>query len=937
VARRLTWIVLALALAIYGIMARPLVLGLDLRGGVTMRYELDASDTADADSDLNADIDATVETLRTRINTYGIRESAITRQGEREIVIELPGSSKEESDTVKSVVSRVGRLEFRIIMRRGGEDDDVRDNIVMADQVKRLAAYLEEDGRATTTPGELTLTGLDTAVPDGTLYRWYGYSDEQLGIRRGVHELTDEVTIEGLLVTEPLTTDDFQLVKIERGEDHNFTGADISSTGQSQDERGGAAVRVDIRPDRAAAFGDWTEPNIGRLMGTLLDGRLAQEPATIQSRLSTSFRISSGKPTGFSTSEIKEYLTVINSGSLQMKPRLLYENTVGPSLGEASISAGLNASVAGFLAIILFMVAYYRINGVIAAFCLLINMTLLTGLLMFLGATLTLPGIAGLILTLGMAVDANILIFERMREEADRAKSVGQAIKLGYEKAFSTILDANITTFVTAWILYKVGTGPVRGFSVILMLGIVTSVFSVLVVGRVIYDNLVDRGFANITMGRLLKKETSIGFMAKGRGALMVSAVVVVISLAAFFMGSRDKYGLDFLGGYKAHVALSAPATQAEVTQWLSDSSFARAQIVSVDDGDDDPSTSNEFVIKLKSQSTGEDAGAKDLKSSYELPLRAAFDKRMLPDFVSDLSLTEDSVAATTAIAARLSFEGGAMPVSTDAVAGHLGFLSDAVVEAAGPLAVTVSGQWARVELDDQTVIQRFRLALAKTTDVPAASEPFLESTMIGARVGTELRDSAIRAILLSFIAIVLYIRVRFREYRYGIAAIVALAHDISITLGIVAVVHFTGIVDVEIDLAMIAAFLTIIGYSLNDTIVLFDRIRENLPRLKGKTFVEVLDISINQTLSRTLLTSLTTLLALVLIFSFNYGRQNVLEGFSFAMIIGVLVGTYSSIFVASPVLTMLAGKDGHGAAPVSKQGKSTSKGGQQQKQGVPA
>ena len=936
-ARRLTWIVLALALAIYGIVARPLVLGLDLRGGVTMRYELDASDTADADSDLSTDIDATVETLRTRINTYGIRESAITRQGEREIVIELPGSSKEESDTVKSVVSRVGRLEFRIILRRGGEDDDVRDNIVMAEQIKRLQAFLDEEDRAATAPGELTLTGLDTPVPDGTLYRWYAYSDEQLGNRRGVHELTEEVTIEGLLLTQPLTAEDFQLVKIERGEDHNFTGTDISSTGQSQDERGGAAVRVDIRPDRASAFGDWTEPNVGRLMGTLLDGRLAQEPATIQSRLDTSFRISSGKPTGFSTSEIKEYLTVINSGSLQMKPRLLYENTVGPSLGEASISAGFNASLAGFLAIILFMVAYYRINGVIAAFCLLINMTLLSGLLMFLGATLTLPGIAGLILTLGMAVDANILIFERMREEADRAKSVGQAIKLGYEKALSTILDANITTFVTAWILYKVGTGPVRGFSVILMLGIVTSVFSVLVVGRLIYDFLVERGFANITMGRLLKKETKISFMDKGRTALTISAVVVVASLVAFFMSDRDKYGLDFLGGYKAHVALSAPATQGDVTTWLADSSFARAQVVSVDDGDDDGSTSNEFVIKLKSQSGGEDASSKELKSSYEIPLRTAFGKRMLPDFVSDLSLTEDTAAATTAIAATLSFEPGDVALNADAISGHLGFLSDAVVQAAGGQSVTVSGQWARVELDEQTVIQRFRSALANTANVPDASQPFLESTMIGARVGTELRDSAIRAILLSFIAIVLYIRVRFREYRYGIAAIVALAHDVSITLGIVGVMHFTGLVDVEIDLAMIAAFLTIIGYSLNDTIVLFDRIRENLPRLKGKTFEEVLDISINQTLARTMLTSITTLLALVLIFAFNYGRQNVLEGFSFAMIIGVLVGTYSSIFVASPVLTMLAGKDGHGATPASKQIKAAPKGDKQQNRGVPA
>ncbi|MFT7463977.1 MAG: SecD/SecF fusion protein, partial [Pseudohongiellaceae bacterium] len=754
--------------------------------------------------------------------------------------------------------------------------------------------------------------------------------------RRGVNEFTDEFTLEGLLLTAPLTVEDFQLVKIERGQDRNFTGADVSSTGQSTDEQGGRAVRVDIRPDRAAAFGDWTEPNIGRLMGTLLDGRLAQEPANITSRLGSSFRISSGKQMGFSTAEIKEYLTVINSGSLQMKPRLLYENTVGPSLGESSISAGLNASIAGFLAIILFMMAYYRINGVIAAVCLIVNMTLLTGLLMFLGATLTLPGIAGLILTLGMAVDANILVFERMREEADRAKSVGQAIKLGYEKAMSTILDANITTFVTAFILYKVGTGPVRGFSVILMLGIVTSVFSVLVFGRLVYDALADRGFANIAMGRLLKKDTNIGFLANGRKALMISTVLVVVSLVAFFVTDRDKYGLDFLGGYKAHVSLSAEATQGEITTWLADSPFARAQVISVDDDMGESSKSTQYVIKLKSQADSEDAALQDLKANYELPLRAALGKRMLPDFVSDLSLTEDTAAATTAISATLSFEPGEVALAADAVRGQLGFLSNPDVQTAGANAVSVTGQWARVDLDDQQVIQRFRSAFTDAANVPDTSQPFLESTMIGSRVGTELRDSAIRAILLSFIAIVLYIRVRFREYRYGIAAIVALAHDVSITLGIVAVAHFSGFVDVQIDLAMIAAFLTIIGYSLNDTIVLFDRIRENLPRLKGKSFTEVLDISINQTLARTLLTSMSTLLALVLIFAFNYGRQNVLEGFSFAMIIGVLVGTYSSIFVASPVLMLLADKADAGSAPGTQQkGKAKSSDGQ--KQGVPA
>jgi SecD/SecF fusion protein len=907
VGKRIAWIAFALGLALYGIIARPLVLGLDLKGGVTMRYELDAPETALLTDDLSAMIDATVETLRTRINAYGIRESSITRQGEQEIVIELPGSSKDEADSIQSLVSRVGRLEFRIIMRTTGEDDDARNQLVVANELTRLIDYLATDDVAGRLPGDLNLSTLDVDVPGGPLYRWYAFSDEIIATRRAV-DLTDGGSIEAALETLPLGAGDFGLVKVERNTGNNFTGGDVSGTRQDQDRKGGAAVGVSIRPDRASAFGDWTEPNIGKMMGILLDGRLAQDPAVIQARLTDYFVITSAKAAGFSPNEIQEYLTVIKSGSLQMKPRLLYKNSVGPSLGESSIQAGMTASITGFVAVILFMALYYRANGIIAATCLILNMTLVTGVLMFLGATLTLPGIAGLVLTLGMAVDANILVFERMREESDRAKSVSQAVKLGYEKATSTILDANITTFVTAAILYNVGTGPVRGFAVILMLGIVASLFSVLVFGRLIYDVLVEKGFSSTAMARLIRKDPNVQFMRSARKVMMVSAVAVIVSLAMFFVADRDKYGLDFLGGYKGHVRLLETASQADVKERLAGTLFEGAQVISVDSETASAGGgSDQFVIKLKS--AAEDDAA-DLEETYERPLSAALAGLIRPAFVSNVQLSEDAASASTTISANLTFEATA---EADAVAGLLPFLSDVSVTPAADGTLALTGTWPAVELDEQLALQRIRLALVNGEGLPPASRAFLESTMIGSAVGIELRDSALQAILLSFVAIVLYIRVRFREYRYGFAAILALAHDVSITLGIVSVMHFSGIVDVEIDLAMIAAFLTIIGYSLNDTIVLFDRIRENVPRLTGKTYEEVLNISINQTLARTLLTSITTLLVLVIIFAFNYGRQNVLEGFSFAMMIGVLVGTYSSIFVASPALVMLAEKH-HGA-----------------------
>ncbi|RKY19502.1 MAG: hypothetical protein DRQ55_10465 [Planctomycetota bacterium] len=932
-AKRIVWIVLALGLALYGILARPLVLGLDLKGGVTMRYELDAPDTAEPGADLDSMIDATVGTLRTRINAYGIRESNITRQGDREIVIELPGSSKDEAETIKSLVSRVGHLEFRIIMRGDGSDDDARNQIIVADETERLVALLALEQNQGRLPGELNLLGLDVDVPSGPLYRWYPFSDVLMSERRGADLEELDTTIESVLAARPLEAADFALVKVERAPGKSFTGGDVSSCFQETDRKGGAAVGVRIRPDKASQFGDWTEPNTGRLMGILLDGRLAQSPATIQGRLDGQFQITSGKPAGFGQHEIQEYLTVIKSGSLRMKPRLLYENTVGPSLGEASIRAGSLSALVGFLAVILFLAVYYRINGIIAAVCLLLNMTLLAGALMFLGATLTLPGIAGLVLTLGMAVDANILIFERMREESDRAKSVSQAVKLGYEKATSTILDANITTFVTAAILYQVGTGPVRGFAVILMLGILSSVFSVLVFGRLIYDTLVERGFSAIAMGRLIAKETAVPFMSWGRKALMFSGVAVVVGLALFISVDRDKYGIDFLGGYKAQVRLVAPVAQQDVKDALAGTLFEGAQVISVtSEGVTSSEGSDQYVIKLKSTG-GSDAA--DLEQTYEAPLRSALDGMIRPLFVDDVQLSENTAEARTDVSAVLSFES---PAAAAEVAEQLQFLADVTVESRPDGKLSVAGVWPSVDLEPQLLAQRLRSALVGVDGLPSASVPFLESTMIGSAVGIELRDSALQAIILSFIAIVLYIRVRFREYRYGFAAILALAHDVSITLGIVSIVHTTGLVDVEIDLAMIAAFLTIIGYSLNDTIVLFDRVRENLPRLTGKSYTQVLDISINQTLARTMLTSITTLLVLMIIFAFNYGRQNVLEGFSFAMIIGVLVGTYSSIFVASPALTMLGSKhhdQGQTQAP-SQGGKSAAKSSASSSAGVP-
>jgi SecD/SecF fusion protein len=901
-AKRLATIVVVLGLAIWAILANDVVLGLDLQGGVTMRYELEPPDTMADGADLDSMIGSTIDTLRQRIDAYGIRESAITRQGDREIVIELPGSGAGEAETIKSVIARVGRLEWRIVA-----SDDLRNGLKVEEERQKLAELLEQSqGRL---PDEIDVTTLDRDFAD-VLYRWVPYSDKVLAERRNVERL-DDLTAEGQQGLPPdraLTADDYQLLRIEKGgRSRNFTGADIATAYEDRDRRGYPAVGVTIRPDRASEFGDFTEENKGQSLSIVLDGRLAQPPAVINDRLDGRFVIQSGAPAGFLPDEIKDYLTVIRSGSLQLKPQLLFENTIGPSLGESSIIAGTRAALIGFLITIVFMIAYYRWHGVHSSVTLLINMVALGGLLLFLGATITLPGIAGLVLTLGMAVDANILIYERMREEADRAKSPAQVIKLGFEKALSTIVDSNITTFITALILYKLGTGPVRGFSVVLMLGLMTSVWAALFVGRTIYDLLVETGRMTSlgSMGRLVKSDTHIGFMKLGRTCLRASGVAVVAGVLAFALTDRDKFGLDLLGGYKAHVRLASATTQGDVKKAV-DQVFPGAQVISIaTDPGSLRGTAQEFVIKVKADpnaaSANEDAAA--LEQRYEIPMRQALAGLLLPDFVTGLQLSEDEARATTEVTATLNFEGEVTP---EAVSPRLAFLGRAQIEAAGQRSLSVAGTLPGLGLDPQVVAQRFKTAVEGGAGLPPASEPLIESTSIGGRVGTELRDSASRALLLSFVAIVLYIRLRFREYRYGFAAVCALVHDVIITLGVVSLAHQVGMVDIELDLPMIAAFLTIIGYSLNDTIVLFDRVRENLPRL-DRPLSEVIDISMNQVLARSLLTSFTVLLTLAVIFLMNVGQQNVLEGFAFAMIVGVVVGTYSSIYVASPLLLMFS------------------------------
>ncbi|MEM7188785.1 MAG: protein translocase subunit SecD, partial [Pseudomonadota bacterium] len=552
---------------------------------------------------------------------------------------------------------------------------------------------------------------------------------------------------------------------------------------------------VNFRFDTEGAriFGQYTAANVGRLFATVLDGVVITAPR-IQSPILGGSGFIEGN---FTVESATELAILLRAGALPASIEVEEERTVGPDLGADSIEAGKLATILAFVGILFFMFAAYGRFGFFANIALCVNVALIFGFLSAIGATLTLPGIAGIVLTIGMAVDANVLIFERIREELRNAKSPSRAIERGYEQAFSAIIDANITTFIAAVILFSMGSGPVKGFAVTLGVGIVTSVFTATILTRMFVSMWL--GWAKpkeLTIGwfRMVKQGTTINFMGGRSIAAMCSAVLVVASIAgAAVLGLN--FGIDFRGGTLIEVQTEQTADLGQIREIVNGLNYGDVAVQTF-------GTERDVLIRVEAQS-GEDANK---------------------------------------------------------------LVAVSVVEA---LQAQISG------LEDRRV------------------------EFVGPKVSGELLQAGILAVALAVFAVLVYIWLRF-EWQFGLAAVIALAHDVALTVG---VFEITGI---EFNLAIIAALLTIVGYSLNDTVVVFDRVRENLRKYKQMSLMELMNLSLNETLARTLMTSITTLIALVAMFVLG---PEVIKGFTFAMIWGVIVGTYSSIFVAVAALLWLGVK----------------------------
>ena len=668
----------------------------------------------------------------------------------------------------------------------------------------------------------------------------------------------------------------------------------------SYDEYGFPAVGFEIALLRQNDFEAFTTEHEGARMAIVIDNEIVTDPV-LNSPLSSGGIITGGS-FGFTQAEVTSLVQVINSGSLDLEPRFEDRATVGASLGAEYVKLGLLSVLIGLAAVLAFISAYYRRLGVFAAFSLVFNLVLLMGSMAMLQATLTLPGVAGIILTVGMAVDANILIYERIREEILRGRRAAQAAVDGFKNATSTIVDANVTTLLTAIILYQFGSGPVQGFATTLSVGIITSMFSALVFTRVLVHFAVEKGVDEWKMMRLVN-DTNIGFMKLAKKTAVVSLLFICGGVAFFSsLPKVDKYSIDFLGGNSMQLVTRAPETQESVFAAISglgdifQDAKVQPLLSSAEDGG-----YRKFQVEFKAEGTKTD---RDVTSQYRELVATG-----LADILAPNRFTFDP-RGDGATSGTVYFEGqhSAADVQAALTGAALGEVTVTATNGSADAARTFAFTCSSTDSETQ-IGQRIVDAFASRRDAGGRSfelaQPIPQSEAVGPQVVQELRDDAILAIILSLFVIVMYIRFRFAEYSFGFAAVVALVHDVLITLGFLALAIQSNLINAQISLVMIAAFLTIIGYSLNDTIVVFDRIRENRPRMKG-ALSEIIDKSINQTLARTLLTSVTTLLSVAILFALNVGSRNDLEGFAFAVMVGVVVGTYSSMFVASPALLLL-------------------------------
>jgi SecD/SecF fusion protein len=904
--------------------------GIDLAGGTNMVFQVYTEEGSDKQI-TNEVMDQMVGAVIRRLNPSGTEEITVRKVGSDRIEVIIPGVDRELVEAKKKLISRLGSLEFGILA-------NTRDHASLA----KAAEALPPDQDFYRVGNQIKAAWRDPGrVPgeDG------GFEFKE--VAWGPTDVTREVERYGKKYR--------QFLVLVEPPDRRITGENLSGVMPSRDENGQPAVSFRLDAEGARNMRRLTSANLPsadkqfkRRLAILLDDTVHQAPS-INETLSSSIQVSGLR----NQAEVRELVSVLNAGALKVpiKPDPISEYSISPLLGADVRAKGLFSIEFAAVIVFGFMLLYYLRAGLIADLCLLLNVVLVAGAMSIFSATLTLPGLAGLVLTIGMAVDANVLIFERIREEKDRGSSQRMAIQNGFNKALSTIIDANVTTLITAVILYIIGSDQVRGFAVALFIGIVMSVFSALIFGRLLFDI----GERKKLLGKLgmfsIVGHTNINFLSARKLCAVISFAAIVGGMAVFGTRGTDNLDIDFTGGTMVTFELEEPASIGEVKDIL-EKEFGGITLERLTVEGETGDVGKRYRMRTKERDADREEGEATIQTRVGLafegqeiqPRKVTLDYGDLEPIAAAETTEEEGEDAATETP-EIPFAGGhtvdlkfseelstttaEMYFRNELLAVQQGDQQkysepDELFEVKGiggtglKAGERESKTYDEMELSVSPTVAAADLAtILKQMQAHMTENPtFEEVNSFDSAVAKDMQQDAIMAILASLVAIVFYIWLRFDKVTFGFAAVAALVHDVLVVLGMVAIASYLsdtpvgaalGFYDFKINLPMVAAFLTIVGYSLNDTIVVFDRIREVRGKNPAMT-TSMVNFSLNQTLSRTLLTSLTTLMVVLILYV--AGGEGI-HGFAFCLVLGVLVGTYSSVYVASPILLWLINRPG--------------------------
>lgn len=827
------------------------------------RISFDTSDSEILDiinEEVERAIDRSFNILRTRIDRFGTSQPNIQRlQGTGRIQIELPGVDNPER--VRKLLQGVAKLEFWEVAE--ASETDVLQTLQIIDQfavsqnilnIDNIGDNVSESSSSQDDDLESLLSGENTegnesesseVTDDEDVVTESNLSSPLLANLRSefgglFYDLEDTMSINTILSNEKVkqlipntikflwavkptedTADptdqvlELFVIKTSRGGKAPLTGEVITDARQDLDQSARPSISMQMNSNGAKNWRRLTSTNVGRRVAIVLDNYVYSAPF-VQNEIPNGNSQITGD---FTIEEAQDLANILKAGTLPAPTTIVEDVVIGPTLGKVAQSQGFRSIVSGLIIVLVFMVFYYSGGGLIANIALFFNIFFILGILAQLSASLTLPGIAGIVLTIGMSIDANVLIFERIKEELRNGANLKQAISNGYDKAFTSIIDANFTTLLVGLILYNLGQGPVKGFAITLIIGIICSFFSAVYITRVIVERLSRKGDKSplrfsFPFSRNLLTSLKIDFLGRRKIAYYFSISFISIGIISLIIKGLT-LGVDFKGG--------------------------RSYVVTFDNS--------------------------QVPSEIETGLQQSFDN----EGVEVKTFGADNILKITT----------SYLINDDS--------DDADVNVKDRLVSGLKGITGLNFTEDDTMVNQDNFTISS-------------SSKVGATIADDIKNSSFSSGLIALIAIFIYILIRFRKWQFSTGAVFALFHDTLFVISAFSIANLFG-VSYEIDQVFIAALLTIIGYSINDTVVVFDRIRENLGIKAGSEIIPVVNESINKTISRTLITSMTTFIVVLVLFLFG-GPS--LSGFSFALLIGIIVGTYSSIFVATPVFVDL-------------------------------